>query len=237
MYRFFGRLTEDIQKAILDKQNSHHFVRVLRISEDEEVEVVTESGVYKALFESFEKKNVTLKILDKVENKHESDVQLTLVQAILKSDKMEAAIKGAIEVGVYSIRPLIAKRNVSDIDKKTDKKIDRWQKISEVAAKQSKRDYIPQVYHPIKIEDLKDFDGELIVCYENEEDLRFLDLKLESKKIALVIGPEGGFEDSEIEKLKSYGAHIISLGKRILRAETAAITASYHVINCLEGER
>ncbi|EGY79527.1 RsmE family RNA methyltransferase [Peptoniphilus indolicus] len=237
MYRFFGKLIESDKKIILDKQNSHHFMRVLRISGNEEVEAVTESGIFKAIFENFDSENVVLQILNKVESEHESEVQLTLVQAILKSDKMEAAIKGAVEVGVAFINPLIAKRNVSDIDRKTDKKIDRWQKISEVAAKQSKRDYIPQVSYPIKIEDLEKFDGELIVCYENEEDLRFLDLDIKSKNIALVIGPEGGFEESEIDKLKSYGAHIISLGKRILRAETAAITASYHIINCLEGEK
>lgn len=236
MYRFFGTIDSDT-KVRLNQQDSHHFMDVLRIKDDERVEVVTENGKYLAVLDGLRDKNVLLNILSKIDDKNESDINLVLIQSILKSDKMEAAIKGAVEVGVCSIKPLISKRNVSDIENKADKKIQRWQKISEVAAKQSKRDYIPQISMPIKIKDLKDFNGEIIVCYENEENLKFLDLNIKSKSIALVIGPEGGFEDSEIEELKNYGAKIISLGKRILRAETAAITASYHVIACLEGDK
>lgn len=236
MFRFFGEINTD-GKITLDKENSHHYVNVLRIKENEDVEVATREGIFIANFDTFNEKNVVLKIKSKCDSKHESPVNLTLVQAILKSDNMEKAIKGAVEVGVREILPLIAKRNVSDVDKKADKKIQRWQKICEVAAKQSKRDIIPSVNNPITIEFLKDFDGEIIVCYENEDDLRFEDIQVQSNNIALIIGPEGGFEDREIEQLKSYGAKIISLGNRILRAETAAICASYHVIACLEGKK
>ena len=87
MYRFFGKLIESDKKIILDKQNSHHFMRVLRISGNEEVEAVTESGIFKAIFENFDSENVVLQILNKVESEHESEVQLTLVQAILKVTK------------------------------------------------------------------------------------------------------------------------------------------------------
>lgn len=235
MYRFFGNLIDD-SKIELSEHDSHHYLKVLRITEDEIVEVSANNLIYNTVFEEYKNNKVILRIINRVDSFNESDVRLTLIQSIIKSDKMEAAIKGAIEAGVCEIKPLIAKRSVSDIEKKADKKIERWQKICEVAAKQSKRDYIPQISMPITVEDLKNFDGEIIVCYENEDNVRFTDLNIASKNIALVIGPEGGFEEFEIKKLKDYGAHLITLGKRILRAETAAIVSSYHIIACLEGE-
>lgn len=236
MYRFFedNRIENFI---ILNKENSNHYKNVLRIREDEEVEVVTQNGIFICLYNKMQEKSVVLKIIKEVKNENESLVKLVLFQGILKNDKMEQVLKQATEVGVSEIYPLKLKRVVADIDKKVDKKIERWNKIVESAAKQSKRDYIPYINKPVELKDLTDVASEMdiIVPYENEENLRLKNIENLSKKIALVIGPEGGFEEEEIEFLKEKGAYVITLGNRILRAETAAVCASFSIIYELES--
>lgn len=236
MYRFFedNRIENFI---ILNKENSNHYKNVLRIREDEEVEVVTQNGIFICLYNKMQEKSVVLKIIKEVKNENESSVKLVLFQGILKNDKMEQVLKQATEVGVSEIYPLKLKRVVADIDKKVDKKIERWNKIVESAAKQSKRDYIPYINKPVELKDLTDVASEMdiIVPYENEENLRLKNIENLSKKIALVIGPEGGFEEEEIEFLKEKGAYVITLGNRILRAETAAVCASFSIIYELES--
>lgn len=145
---------------------------------------------------------------------------------------MDQALKSSVEVGVCEIYPLNTKRVVAQIDHKEYKKVQRWQRVVEAAAKQSKRDYIPRVNTPIDLEGIEEIleNRELIVPYENEDDDRLVDIKLENKNVILVIGPEGGFEETEIDYLKSLGAKIVSLGNRILRAETAAVCASFYII-------
>ena len=134
-------------------------------------------------------------------------------------------------MGVSSITPVIFKRTVVNIKGKEDKKLLRWQKILESAAKQSKRDIIPTINNPEKLENIN-FKGTLIVPYEGAENLYIDDVLKNIKgieEISILIGPEGGFENSEIEYLKTLGCKIVTLGTRILRAETAAIVACYQV--------
>ena len=236
MFRFFEEniLNDEI---ILNKENSNHFYNVLRIKEDEEVEVVTNDGIFKCVFKKLDDKDVVLSIISKVEKENESPVKLILFQGILKNDKMEQVLKQATEVGVSEIYPLKLKRVVADIDKKVDKKILRWEKIVEAAAKQSKRDKIPTINKPINLKEFKEISKNLdiLVPYENEENLKLKNIENLSKNIGLVIGPEGGFEEEEIEVLKELGANIITLGNRILRAETAAVCASFSIIYELES--
>lgn len=238
MYRFFEDSINE-NEIILNKENSNHYFNVLRIKEDEEVEVVTKDGIFKCIFKGMSEKDVILKILEKVESENESSVKLILFQGILKNDKMEQVLKQATEVGVSEIYPLKLKRVVADIDKKVDKKVLRWEKIVEAAAKQSKRDFIPTINKPIEIKEManiiESFKLDLIVPYESEENLRLKDLKNLSKNIGLVIGPEGGFEEDEIEKLKELNASVITLGNRILRAETAAVCSAFSIIYELES--
>ena len=126
-------------------------------------------------------------------------------------------------------------RSISDISKKKEKKLERFQKIVESAAKQSKRDIIPIVHDIIKTDDILNFSGDLVLCYEDENKTQLGDItKALSNNIGLVIGPEGGISERELELLSE--AKKVGLGRRILRAETAAITASFYIIHAKECE-
>lgn len=171
-------------------------------------------------------------IQDCIKSFVESKVHVTIFQGLPKADKMEYIIQKSTELGAVKIVPVEMVRCVVKLDnKKEDKKIERWQKIAESAAKQSGRDLIPKVEMPININDLckmiKDFDA-VILAYEEEKEntlkneLKKLN-KNESINIGVIIGPEGGIDKSEIEKLANAGAKVVTLGKRILRTETASL--------------
>lgn len=169
----------------------------------------------------------------------ESSVEVTIFQGLPKADKMEYIIQKNIELGAKQITPITMSRCVVKLDEKTaSKKIERWQKIAESAAKQSGRECIPTVAKPINVlelcEEIKDFDL-VLLAYENEENIT---LKQELKKyknnnglkIGVIIGPEGGIDKSEVEMLTRAGAKIITLGKRILRTETASVAIMSNII-------
>lgn len=229
MFRVFQDSLE-----VLSDENRHHLLNVVRLSPDEEFEVVSSGKVYRAIYDD------ALKILREVENSHETRIPIHLYMALIKQDKFELALEKTTEVGVSSITPVIFKRTVVNIKGKEDKKLLRWQKILESAAKQSKRDIIPTINNPEKLENI-DFKGILIVPYECAEEIYIDDVLKDTKdtkdikdikdieEISILIGPEGGFDESEIEFLKTLGCNIVTLGTRILRAETAAIAACYEV--------
>ncbi len=220
MFRVFQDSLES-----LSEENRHHLLNVVRLNPDEEFEIVSSGKVYRAIYDD------GLKILREVENSHETKLRINLYMALIKQDKFELALEKTTEVGVSSITPVIFKRTVVNIKGKEDKKLLRWQKILESAAKQSKRDIIPTINNPEKLENIN-FKGTLIVPYEGAENLYIDDVLKNIKgieEISILIGPEGGFENSEIEYLKTLGCKIVTLGTRILRAETAAIVACYQV--------
>lgn len=235
MFRVFQDSLE-----VLSDENRHHLLNVVRLNPDEEFEIVASGKVYRVIYDE------GLKILREVENSHETRIPIHLYMALIKQDKFELALEKTTEVGVSSITPVIFKRTVVNIKGKEDKKLLRWQKILESAAKQSKRDIIPTINSPEKLEDI-DFKGILIVPYECAEEIYIDDVLKDTKdtkdtkdikdikdiedieEISILIGPEGGFEDTEIEYLKTLGCKIVTLGTRILRTETAAIAACYEV--------
>ena len=223
MFRVFQDSLE-----VLSDENRHHLLNVVRLNPDEEFEIVASGKVYRAIYDD------GLKILREIENSHETRIHIHLYMALIKQDKFELALEKTTEVGVSSITPVIFKRTVVNIKGKEDKKLLRWQKILESAAKQSKRDIIPTINNPEKLENI-DFKGILIVPYECAEEIYIDDVLKDTKdikdieEISILIGPEGGFDESEIEFLKTLGCNIVTLGTRILRAETAAIAACYEV--------
>lgn len=163
----------------------------------------------------------------------ELPAEIHLFQGLPKADKMELIIQKCTELGVHKIVPCEMHRCVVKLeDKKKKSKIQRWQAISESAAKQSKRSIIPEIGDVLPFsllkEKVKDFDL-FIVPYENERGMQATKEALEKiksgMKIGILIGPEGGFEEKEIDALLTLGAIPLSLGSRILRTETAAITA------------
>lgn len=164
---------------------------------------------------------------------NELPVKLVLFQGLPKGDKMELIIQKAVELGVSEIYPVEMSRCVVKLDdKKKKSKTARWQSISESAAKQSGRTVIPEIHEPLPyaqaLKAAESFDL-LLVPYECADSMAVLKEKIsqvrENMTIGIFIGPEGGYEEKEIEKAKEAGGEIVSLGKRILRTETASIAA------------
>ena len=180
--------------------------------------------------------------IEKYEKKNtEPSIKVTIFQGLPKSDKMELIIQKTVELGVYEIYPVNMIRCVTKL-KDENKKIERWNKISEVASKQSGRNIIPQINNCINIKKICEMIPKydiVMVAYELEEkntlkaELKKLQLK-SNIKLAVVIGPEGGLDKKEVDVLQENGAKVITLGKRILRTETAGIVATAILLYELE---
>lgn len=216
----------------------NHIKNVLRKKIDDKINICNSDTQknYECVIKNIEENKIVCKILDEVKSLAESNLNITIFQGLPKSDKMELIIQKATELGVKTIVPVITKRTVIKLkDKDKQNKIDRWRKIAEVAAKQSGRDIIPTIENIINIADIKfdEFD-KIFVLYENEEKISIKDeieqLKNDNKEelnIGIVIGPEGGFAESEIEQLRlNQNVSVVTLGKRILRTETVALVVS-----------
>lgn len=229
MYRFF----EDRKfkgNTNLKEETIHHLKNVIRIEDGEVFQVVFRDGIF-----SFAFYDGKLKKMGEVEESNESKVRLSLFFGVLKNNKSEDVLRHATEIGVSDFYPVLMDRTISDISKKADKKKERYQKIVESAAKQSKRDIIPLVHDIIKTDDILNFKGDLVLCYEDEDKSQLGEIiNMLSDNIGLVIGPEGGISNRELEILRD--AKKVGLGRRILRAETAAITASFYIIHAKECE-
>ena len=214
----------------------NHIANVLRMKTGEQIYVST-GGDREYLCEvtAFDEGYVTASIIDVYGSNRELPAKITLYQALPKGDKMETIIQKAVELGAYRVVPVITDRVIVKLDdKKRDKKVARWNAISQSAAKQSKRNVIPEVSNPVRfkeaIKEASDM-GYAIIPYENAEGMdgsrEIFDTiakNSEDKDIAVFIGPEGGFSDAEIELASNAGVKPITLGHRILRTETAGMT-------------
>ena len=245
MYHFFVS-EEQIngENAYIEGSDVNHIANVLRMKPGEELLIsVKGDWDYLCKIVDIETDRVNLKVLESMEQR-ELPVNITLLQGIPKSDKLEMIIQKAVELGVSEIIPVKTKRVVVKIDeKKVDTKVNRWNAIAESAAKQSKRSIIPKVSGPMSIDNaleiVKDF-GVKLIPYENADGIdktrKILDNMDKTKNIAVFIGPEGGFEESEVERIKNSGFEVITLGKRILRTETAGLALLSNIMIRLEDE-
>lgn len=238
MQRFF---VEENQINIQEKtiqiigEDVNHIKNVLRCKIGEEIEICNKQNSKAYLCEiSNIKESIETVIIKELENNKESPLHINIVQGLPKSDKMEFIIQKGTELGVKEFTPLALKRCVVKIDSKDEaKKIARWQKQAEVAAKQCGRDIIPKVNEIYNINTvinlLKNYDL-VLLAYENENEntlkSEIENLSKSNLKIAVIIGPEGGLEQAEVDKLKENGAKVITLGNRILRTETVAIVVT-----------
>ena len=233
MYNFFTNTEIVNGHYILDGDNYNHIKNVLRMKIGEQI--IISDGVKNSLTEivEFTDQEVKAKVITENYINTELPVKITLFQGLPKVDKLEFIIQKAVELGVYEIFPVSMKRSVVKIEEnKKQSKLARWQAISESAGKQCKRTIIPQIPDVVSlnkaIDICKDYDL-IIVPYEDKNGmtttLETLKLIKSDMKIALFIGPEGGFDQKEIDDLINCGAKIVSLGKRILRTETASLTA------------
>lgn len=240
MHKFFTSkelINENIGKIIGD--DVKHIMKVLRLTSGEKVVLNDCEGTeYLAEIDNVNKQEVTLNIIESIEGSNESDIRITIYQGLPKSQKMDLIVQKGTELGVYEFKPVITSR--VDVKLKGDfKKLDRLNRISLEAAKQSKRTIVPKVSEPMNFDEVLDEMTSLdlmLVPYENAEGFGIKSLINNMKKeninlnniktVGILVGPEGGFEEDEIIKLKDKGAHIITLGKRILRTETAGFVAA-----------
>ena len=252
MSKFFVK-TEQINNndIVIIGDDVNHIINVLRMKKTDEIQICNQDtgDNYNAEIVNYSKNEVECKIISKINETTESNVHITLFQGIPKFEKMELIIQKNTEVGIKSIVPVIMERTVVKLDEKiASKKLERWQKIAEIAAKQSMRDIIPQIGNITKLKDIDttEFDA-LLVAYENEEhnmlktELQKLERKIKSNNsseqqynIAIVIGPEGGISEKELVMLAEKNAKFVSLGKRILRTETAGVVMAGNIIYELE---
>jgi len=232
MHRFFvtsERLFAD--KIEIIGKDVRHIKDVLRLDIKDKIEIAIDGYIHICEIVSIQKDRILTEIKEKIKGTNESPIHIVLYQGLIKGNKMETVIQKCTEIGVKEFYPVELKRCVVKVNdvKKEKNKVERWNLIAEEAAKQCKRDILPEVHDIISfremIELLKE-EKNIVVPYE-EEKMNSIkgNLKLNGNKIHLIIGPEGGFEPEEIEELKSIGAHIVTLGPRILRTETAGAVA------------
>lgn len=228
-------------------EDVNHISNVLRMKKNDELQICNQATGenYLSKIISISKTVVECEIEEKIDKTTESNVNITLFQGIPKFEKMELIIQKNTEVGIKNIVPVMMERTVVKLDDKlANKKLERWQKIAEIAAKQSMRDIIPSIENIIKTKDIDAtrFDA-FLVAYENENNnmlkselfkLREKNEKNKKYNIAVLIGPEGGISEKEIEMLQAQKAKFISLGKRILRTETAGLVMIGNIMYELE---
>ena len=252
MPKFFVK-EEQIQEnqIIILGQDVNHIKKVLRAKIGDELQICNSQNGENFLCEidNLEEEKIICQIKEKIQEQVESNIEVTIFQGLPKADKMELIIQKSVELGVNAIIPVEMKRCVVKLNEKDkSKKIERWQKISEVAAKQCGRDIIPQINNIINIKNICNLIQEydmVLVAYENEEkntlkeQLENIKKQNNSKskvKIGIIIGPEGGLEEKDVETLKENGAKVITLGRRILRTETVALNVLSIIMYELENE-
>ena len=245
MYQFFVE-SHQIQgnQIIIEGNDVNHIKNVLRMKPGEEIAV--SNGVdgkeYRCGITALEEDRILCELRFIKEDGVELSSQVYLFQGLPKADKMEMIIQKCVELGVHAVIPVAAKRCVVKLDdKKAKSKIARWHGIAEAAAKQSKRRIVPEVMDVMSFKQalqfVKDFEVK-VIPYELAEDMsktrEIIGSLKPGQKIAVFIGPEGGFDESEIREALESGVEPITLGKRILRTETAGLTVMSWIMYQLE---
>lgn len=227
---FFTENEVSADNYIITGENARHIAKSLRMKIGEALTIVTpERQQLECVITDISTDSVEVKIIERKECQNEPDVEITLYQALPKGDKMEYIVQKCVELGVSRIVPVISARCISRPDAKAlAKKQSRWQKIAREAAQQSRRGVIP------KIEDAVSFKQAVKLSSQNELNIIFYELGGQSVKklitakpasIGIFIGSEGGFEEAEVALAEKNNASAATLGKRILRAETAPLAA------------
>lgn len=235
MFNFFCKdNSRNGERYYITDADFNHIKNVLRMKAGDEI-LVSDSGVsHLCVIESLEAEAAVVKIIEENYQNTELPNEIILFQGLPKADKMELIIQKTVELGVTKIVPVEMSRCVVKLDeKKKNAKVSRWQAIAESAAKQSKRTVIPEIGNVLSykqmLEQAKALDL-FLVAYENKDGMaatkNALNQIKSGMKVGILIGPEGGFEETEVDQAVNAGGKAISLGARILRTETAAITAT-----------
>ncbi len=229
MQQYFINKNIEVNDTItFDEKQEHHIMRVLRMKSDSVVKLVDiNQNPFLAHIQYLDQKAYAkvFKTLDNID----SSVKIRLIQGMIKKDKWDFLIQKCCELGVHEIVPMISSRTIVKVDANDTKKLERYNKIALEACEQCKRNDLVQVYAPIKFKDIKQYKSELnIVAYEDVQVIanhikHTLTQYPDIETITFVIGSEGGFSELEIQQLVEEEFHCVSLGQRILRAETAAM--------------
>jgi len=241
-------------RIVVEGSDVNHISRVLRMKRGEELSVSDGAGMdYHCIIDSIEEDAVMLSVQSSWESYTELPVRITLFQGLPKADKMELIIQKTVELGVDEIVPVAMSRSIVKLDdKKAGKKTSRWQSISESAAKQAGRGIIPTIAEPMTYGNAIKYASQMdaiLFPYENAKGITYTRETVDELKkmaaeitgdkplrIGIFIGPEGGFADDEVDKAKAAGAKIVTLGKRILRTETAGMAMMSILMYELESE-
>lgn len=235
MHKFFtpSELFTDTH-AFIQGDDVKHIYKVLRVAKGEKVAINNLCGEeFLGEVEDVNKQEVVIRILEKLDINNESELEIYLFQGMPKATKMDLIVQKGVELGMRGFIPVITDR--VDVKLKGEfKKLDRLNKIALEASKQSKRSHIAKVEEPLEFEEALSKMGEMdlvVVPYENATGYGIKSMSKvlgdkAFKKVGIMIGPEGGFEEEEIQKLKDINAHIVTLGPRILRTETAGFTCA-----------
>lgn len=247
MYQFFIE-PSGVQdgRIVITGSDVNHIKNVLRMHVGEKIAAVDESGERKWICEIGElrENSVRCDIVSVEDGDTELPAKIFLFQGLPKGDKMELILQKAVELGCFEIIPVVCRRCVVKLEEKKQKsKVQRWQSISEAAAKQSGRRIIPCVHKVMRYSQALSYAADMdvrLIPYERAEGMaetkKLLGELKPGQKIAVFIGPEGGFEEAEIEEAKNAGVIPVTLGRRILRTETAAITALSWLMYALERQ-
>ena len=223
----------------------NHMKNVLRMKTGEQLEISDGNNKkYLCEIESLEADKVTARILEEREAENELPSKLYLFQGLPKSDKMELIIQKAVELGAWEVIPVATKRAVVKLDqKKAAKKRERWSGISESAAKQAGRNVIPEIKQVMNFQEALSYAKSLdvlLIPYDLAEGMQDTQERIQAiqpgQSVGIFIGPEGGFEQEEVKLAMEAGAYPITLGRRILRTETAGMTMLSVLMYHLEQE-
>jgi 16S rRNA (uracil1498-N3)-methyltransferase len=241
MHRFFIA-NENIHKnnIIIEGEDVQHISKVLRLREGDKIVLCDQQGTdYNVTIQEISKHKVVTSIVDKEPSRGEPAIEVVLYQGIPKSTKMDLIIQKCTEMGITRVVPVVTARTVVKLESEKDeaKKVARWTKIAEEAAKQSARGIIPKIDMPMTLaqafKDSSQMDI-VLIPYELEKE-RSVKAALQGKtpkSIGFFVGPEGGFESSEVERAKESGLLPVTLGDRIMRTETAG----FAMLTCIMYE-
>jgi len=226
MQQFFVLESIEQNKVIkLNRDIAYQCIHVLRYQNGKAIKCVDQNGNVGLCSIRIENEDVFASVDQVLVIDSEMQIKVTLIQAPMRKERWEFLLQKATELGVYRIIPIELKRNVVKWEKNESKnKMERYQKIMQEAAEQSKRNYVPKLEPIIKLNEIDIYKSDVnLVAYENEKDKPMRDYIEANQSVTIICGPEGGFDEREIEYLIKHGFVSVSLGKRILRAETAGL--------------
>lgn len=211
----------------LDIDDIRHIINVMRMKLGDKFQIVYNYKIFTCEITEILKKDIKYKVIKEENSNDKNEFKVIIASSIIKEQKMDFLLQKATELGVDEIIPVISERTVVKVDNKKDNKVTRWKKIVKEASEQSHRSYMPKIHDITRLKDISNINADLkIFCNTNEMSKNIKKVLQDSKKsgtMIIVVGPEGGFSDTEVDFLSKSGYTSVTLGNKILRAETVPL--------------